>query len=42
LIVDRSGIRYIYRGENQTDRAPVEEVLDAVRKINDATRTVPA
>ena len=34
LIVDRGGtIRYIYRGENQTDRPPVEEVLDAVRKI---------
>jgi peroxiredoxin len=35
LIVDRSGmLRYIYRGENQTDRAPVEEVLDALRKTS--------
>jgi peroxiredoxin len=43
LIVDRSGVvQYIYRGENQTDRAPVEEVLDAVRKIQDPTRTQPA
>ena len=34
LIVDRSGtVRYIYRGDNQTDRAPIEEVLDALRKI---------
>lgn len=34
LIVDRSGtVRYIYRGDNQTDRAPIEEILDALRKI---------
>jgi len=34
LIIDRSGtVRYIYRGDNQTDRAPIEEVLDALRKI---------
>jgi peroxiredoxin len=34
LIVDRSGmVRYIYRGENQTDLAPLDEVLDALRKI---------
>jgi peroxiredoxin len=34
LIVDRSGnIRYICRGDNQTDFAPVDEVLDAVRNI---------
>jgi peroxiredoxin len=34
LIVDRSGrVRYIYRGDNQTDRAPFEEILDALRKI---------
>ena len=34
LIVDRIGtVRYIYRGDNQTDRAPIEEILDALRKI---------
>jgi peroxiredoxin len=34
LIVDRSGtVRYIYRGDNQTDRAPLEEIFDALRKI---------
>jgi len=34
LIVDRDGIvRYIYRGENQTDRAPLEEVLAALKKV---------
>ena len=34
LIVDRSRmVRYIYRGDNQTDLAPIEEVLDALRKI---------
>jgi peroxiredoxin len=34
LIVDRSGtVRYIYRGDNQTDRAPLDEIFDALRKI---------
>ncbi|MBZ5546979.1 MAG: peroxiredoxin family protein [Acidobacteriia bacterium] len=34
LVIDRSGIvRWIYRGENQTDRAPLEDVLTAVREI---------
>ena len=34
LVVDRGGmVRYIYRGDSQTDRAPVEEVLEAVRKL---------
>lgn len=34
LIVDRSGtVRYIYRGDSQTDRAPIEGILDGVRKI---------
>jgi peroxiredoxin len=29
--IDRSGtVRYIYRGENQQDRAPLEEVVRAV------------
>ena len=33
LVIDRSGIvRWIYRGENQTDRAPLEDVLKAVRE----------
>jgi peroxiredoxin len=35
LIVDRSGtVRYIYRGEDQTDRAPVEDVVNALRQIS--------
>ena len=34
LIVDRAGIvRYIYRGDNQKDFAPIELVLNALRKI---------
>jgi peroxiredoxin len=34
LIVDRSGtVRYIYRGDDQTDRAPVDEIFDALGKI---------
>ena len=37
LIVDRTGIvRYICRGDNQTDFAPVDEVLDALGKIRQA------
>jgi len=37
LIVDRGGmIRYIYRGENQTDRAPVEEVMSALQTTRSA------
>jgi peroxiredoxin len=33
LVVDRGGtVRYIYRGENQTDRVPMEQVMEAVRK----------
>lgn len=36
LVIDRGGIiRYIYRGGNQFDRAPVDLVLDAVRKKSD-------
>src|ERR1700686_1719304 len=43
LIVDRSGVlRYIYRGENQTDRAAVEEVLRALGKIQDSRRQTPS
>lgn len=31
LVIDRSGtVRYIYRGDNQFDRAPLDEVLKAV------------
>jgi peroxiredoxin len=34
LVVDRGGtVRYIYRGDSQTDRAPVEDVLGAVRRL---------
>jgi len=34
LVVDRQRVlRYIYRGNSQTDRAPVEQVLQAVRTI---------
>jgi len=34
LVVDRSGvIRFLYRGDGQADRAPLEQVLDALRKL---------
>jgi len=34
LIIDRGGIvRYIYRGDNQLDRAPLDEVLKALKEI---------
>lgn len=34
LVVDRSGtVRWIYRGENQHDRAPLEDVLKAVSQV---------
>ena len=34
LVVDRGGIcRYIYRGDDQTDRAPFDEVLAAAGKL---------
>jgi peroxiredoxin len=34
LVVDRGGvIRFIYRGDGQADRAPLEQVLHAVRKL---------
>ena len=42
LVVDRGGtIRYIYRGENQTDYPPVDEVLESLRKIQDTRQQVP-
>jgi peroxiredoxin len=34
LVMDRDGvIRFIYRGANQADRAPLEQVLDVLRKL---------
>jgi peroxiredoxin len=37
LIVDRGGvIRFVYRGDSQSDRAPLEQVLDALRKLQSA------
>jgi peroxiredoxin len=34
LVIDGGGtVRYIYRGYSQTDRAPLEKVLEAVRKL---------
>jgi peroxiredoxin len=34
LVIDRQGIvRWIYRGDNQHDRAPLDDVLKAVREI---------
>src|SRR6201984_1447963 len=33
LVIDRERyVRYIYRGDNQHDRAPLEQVLAAVKK----------
>jgi peroxiredoxin len=35
LVIDRDRkVEYIYRGDNQTDRAPIHEVLEAVRKAS--------
>ena len=34
LVVDRAGvIRFIYRGNGQADRAPIEQVLDVLCKL---------
>jgi peroxiredoxin len=34
LVIDRErSVRYLYRGDNQHDRAPLAEVMGAVRKI---------
>ena len=34
LVIDRDRkVRYIYRGDSQTDRAPFDEVLEAVEEI---------
>ena len=36
LVIDReSRVRYVYRGDHQLDRAPLAEVLEAVRKLAD-------
>ena len=35
LVIDRDRtVRYAYRGDNQTDRAPIDEVLEAARKLS--------
>ncbi len=35
LVIDRSGVvRYIYRGDNQLDRAPLDEVFRALQDLN--------
>lgn len=35
LVIDRDRtIGYIYRGDGQTDRAPINEVLEAARKLS--------
>jgi peroxiredoxin len=34
LVVDRNrSVSYIYRGDNQTDRAPLPAVMAAVKKL---------
>lgn len=34
LVIDRGGtVRYLYRGDNQHDRAPLDEVFNAVKDI---------
>ena len=34
LVIDQSGmVRYIYRGDDQLDRAPFDQVLNASRKL---------
>jgi len=34
LVIDRSGcVRYIYRGDNQLDRAPLDEVLNTLQEM---------
>ena len=35
LIIDSSGmVRYIYRGDEQTDRAPMEQVMEVAVKLS--------
>ena len=34
LIIDRNGlVRYIYRGDNQHDRGPLDEVIEGLRLL---------
>jgi peroxiredoxin len=34
LVIDRAGIvRYLYRGDNQNDRAPMAEIIAAAEKV---------
>ena len=34
LVIDGNGtVRYIYRGENQMDRAPIEQVVESIKKL---------
>jgi peroxiredoxin len=34
LVIDRAGtVQYIYRSHNQTDRAPMEQVMAALREL---------
>src|SRR5215467_15123761 len=36
LVIDRTGtVRYIYRGVGQLDRAPLNDVMDAVKELKD-------
>jgi peroxiredoxin len=35
LVIDGDRkVRYIYRGDNQTDRAPMNQVMEAVQKVS--------
>jgi peroxiredoxin len=41
LVVDRGGIcRYICRGDDQTDRAPIDEVLAAAEKLQSRAASI--
>ncbi len=40
LVIDRErSVRYIYRGDNQHDRAPLPDILAAVKKITGSIET---
>jgi peroxiredoxin len=40
LVIDRERtVRYIYRGDNQHDRAPLTDVLAAAKKIAGSVET---
>lgn len=42
LVIDReSRVRYIYKGNSQSDRARLEEVLKALRKVGGLPKSVP-